>query len=289
VVIRVWAADSLAGLPLGGADLSTLLQRFDQHFEGAAARDRATLFRVATEVARSGRAAGIDLSAPLLLLDVPLDSALEFELVRALLTASRQALVTVPFGDIAALDRISTLTLVPEVLVQVGESDLVALRRHLFARTRLEPRTPAGDVRFFSAPGEGRECVEIARRILDESRAGIRFDEIAVFVRSPQRYAGLLEHAFGRVRRRTQVTAHGVSPWHPGLLRSRHSPPASGRPRIPRHPRVRLRKALGTPLRRIPLPGPGADSSATPARVQRADPRRRGARWLEGRRHRSPQ
>jgi RecB family exonuclease len=53
-------------------------------------------------------------------------------------------------------------------------------------------------VRLFSAPGEGRECVEIARRILDEARVGVRFDEIAVFVRSPRDYAGLLEDAFSR-------------------------------------------------------------------------------------------
>ncbi|MBW8896147.1 MAG: PD-(D/E)XK nuclease family protein, partial [Acidobacteria bacterium] len=51
---------------------------------------------------------------------------------------------------------------------------------------------------LFSAPGEGRECIEIARRILEEARAGVAFDEIAVFVRSPQRYASLLEHAFKR-------------------------------------------------------------------------------------------
>src|SRR5690606_24456297 len=48
------------------------------------------------------------------------------------------------------------------------------------------------------APGEGRECVEIARRILAEVRDGIRFDEIAVLLRAPQRYVGLLEHAFRR-------------------------------------------------------------------------------------------
>lgn len=192
-------AEALGGLPLGGPDLSALLERFEGQFEGAAARDRATLFRVATSVVTSAAAAGIDLLAPLLLLDVPLESRVEFAFVRALLAASRQALVTVPFGDIAALDRIGTLGLTPEVLVQTGESDLVALRRHMFASSRLASRTPAGDVRFFSAPGEGRECVEIARRILDEVRAGARFDEIAVFVRSPERYAGLLEHAFTRV------------------------------------------------------------------------------------------
>ena len=58
-------------------------------------------------------------------------------------------------------------------------------RRYLFASRRPPERTPAGDVRLFSAPGEGRECVEIARRILEEARAGVPFDEIAVFVRSP--------------------------------------------------------------------------------------------------------
>ena len=192
-------ADDLAGLPLGGPDLAALLQAFEHHFDGATARDRATLFTVAASVVDGGTAAGFDLSAPLLLLDVPLDSRIEFEFARALLTQSSRALVTVPFGDIAALKRIAALTLTPEVLVQTGESDLVALRRHMFAGSRLGARTPAGDVTFFSAPGEGRECVEIARRILDEARNGVRFDEIAVFVRSPERYAGLLEHAFSRV------------------------------------------------------------------------------------------
>ncbi|HJR57789.1 MAG TPA: PD-(D/E)XK nuclease family protein, partial [Vicinamibacterales bacterium] len=165
----------------------------------ATARDRATLFTVAATVAVSRSAAGIDLTAPLLLLDVPLDSRLEFELVRALMAASRDVLVTVPFGDIAALDRFEACGLKPELLVPAGDADLVALRRYMFARSKPKARTPAGDVQFFSAPGEGRECVEIARRILDEVRDGVKFDEIAVFVRSPERYTGLLEHAFHRV------------------------------------------------------------------------------------------
>ncbi|HKC56971.1 MAG TPA: PD-(D/E)XK nuclease family protein, partial [Vicinamibacterales bacterium] len=59
-------------------------------------------------------------------------------------------------------------------------------------------RAPDGSLELFSAPGEGRECVEIARRILAEARRGVRFDEMAVFVRSPQSYFGLLEHALGR-------------------------------------------------------------------------------------------
>src|SRR5215470_2750131 len=51
---------------------------------------------------------------------------------------------------------------------------------------------------LFSAPGEGRESVEIARRILDEARAGTRFDEMAVLLRAPELYASLLEVALRR-------------------------------------------------------------------------------------------
>lgn len=51
---------------------------------------------------------------------------------------------------------------------------------------------------LFSAPGEGRECVEIARRILQNAKQGIAFDEMAILVRTPGTYAPLLEAALGR-------------------------------------------------------------------------------------------
>jgi CRISPR/Cas system-associated exonuclease Cas4 (RecB family) len=159
-----------------------------------------------------------------LLLDVPIESAVEFEFVRALMAPSTErrapstehpapstehpalstehpapsTLVTVPFGDIATMDRFKSLGLDRELLEQTGDTDLVALRRYLFARSQPPVREPAGDVRFFSAPGEGRESVEIARRIVQEARRGVPLDEIAVFVRAPERYAGLLEHALRR-------------------------------------------------------------------------------------------
>ena len=51
---------------------------------------------------------------------------------------------------------------------------------------------------MFSAPGEGRECVEIARRVLSLARSGIPFDRIAVLLRSPEEYRAHLEEAFSR-------------------------------------------------------------------------------------------
>lgn len=217
----------LAALPLGGPDLANLLERFEQHFAGATVRDRATLFLTAARIVQgfagaaaphdTAAASGIDLRAPLVLLDVPLDSHVEFGFVKALLGASADVLLTVPFGDLPALDRLKTLGLPLEVLTQTGEADLVALRRYMFAGSKLKERTPRGDVRFFSAPGEGRECVEIARRIVDEVRAGVPFDEIAVFLRASERYVGLLEHAFNRA---------GIEGW---FERGTRRPHAAGR------------------------------------------------------------
>ena len=80
----------------------------------------------------------------------------------------------------------------------VRETALDRLRTSLFAS---EP-PPAGDVddtvHVFSAPGEGREAVEIVRRVLQEAARGVPFDEMAVLLRAPQTYLGLLEHAFAR-------------------------------------------------------------------------------------------
>jgi hypothetical protein len=79
-----------------------------------------------------------------------------------------------------------------------ASTDLLHLRRYVFSREPPSHRVPARDVQLFSAPGEGREAVEIVRRMLDEAEAGVPFDEMAVFLRTPQHYLGLLEHACAR-------------------------------------------------------------------------------------------
>ncbi len=66
-------------------------------------------------------------------------------------------------------------------------------------RTPLRPYRPRDDqVLVFSAPGESRECVEIARRVLGLAREGLAFDRMAVLLRSPEEYRGHLEEAFAR-------------------------------------------------------------------------------------------
>jgi hypothetical protein len=189
------APGALEHLPFGGPDLAALLQGFDDQFAAARAIDRAALFDAAVRALDAADAPAVP---PFLLLDVPLDSVADVTLVRTLIARAPDALIAIPFGDVATLARLNALGLREEVLEQKDASDLAALRRYLFADRQPPEREAAGDVIFYSAPGEGRECVEIARRVLQEAARGVPFDDMAVFLRAPDRYAGLLEHAFRR-------------------------------------------------------------------------------------------
>jgi ATP-dependent helicase/nuclease subunit B len=184
----------------GGSDLANLLERVDESFAQASSVDRATLFRTATDVVtRSPR-------IPLvLLIDLTVDRHAEATFIEALLARAATALATMPASDRDGIARLEAMGGVVDVIEPASRvtGDLACLRRHLFSREAPPERALDGSLEFFSAPGEGREAVEIARRILREARAGVRFDEMAILVRSPQHYVGLIEHAL----RRAQVPA----------------------------------------------------------------------------------
>jgi len=186
-------AGALAARPQAGADLAWLLERFDACFAEAGAVDRAALFTTAARAAHEP----CDL---LVLLDVGIDHPAEREFVEALARHAAAALATVPHGDADTLRHLGALDAAVDTSPEAGSSNLTRLRRYLFATDEEPPLGAAADdsVQFFSAPGEGREAVEIARRILAEARAGVRFDEMAIVVRSPHSYFGLLEHALAR-------------------------------------------------------------------------------------------
>jgi len=198
---------SVAG-PSSSADLSRLLTRVESELARACVDDRAALFRLAADACRAGQVRWAQL--PILLLDVPLDSRVEQKFAAALIARSPDVLATVPDGDVFALDALVALggTVERRETADCGLriadsivdsiSDLDCLRRYVFQSDRPPVREPAGDVRLFSAPGEGREAVEIVRRVLDEAARGVLFDEMAVFLRTPQQYLGLLEHACAR-------------------------------------------------------------------------------------------
>lgn len=195
----------LDGRNAAAADIGRLLERFETQMGDASIDDRAALFTSAAAIWRRSADAAQQKSVrwcglPVVVIDATLDSAAEQAFARAVLETAADALITMCDGDTRAEEAAAALGVTAARLDDDAprDSDLWHLRRHLFRDERPEARPRAGDVRLFSAPGEGREMVEIARRMLDEAAAGVPFDEMAVFLRAPQQYLGLLEHACAR-------------------------------------------------------------------------------------------
>ena len=190
----------LAGVaaPRVSPDLAALLSRIEAQLAQGGVDDRAALFRLAAEACRAGQVRWATL--PLVLLDVPVDSRAEQEFAAALVASSPDVLATVPDDDRTAIDAFTSIggAVTESADDAAPESDLASLRRYVFRSEPPPTRDRAGDVRLFSAPGEGREAVEIVRRILDEAGRGVRFDDMAVLLRTPRQYLGLLEHACAR-------------------------------------------------------------------------------------------
>ena len=191
---------AVRGAPEIGADLAQLFERFEEQFQSTAAVDRAAFLRTAAAAA-AGRTHPYA-RARLLLVDVPIANATERDLVQALAAHAPAALATIPEGDSRTQAALLPLAGAEPVVNLDSDNDgpvgLDRIRRYLFSSAVPPPAQPADEVELFSAPGEGRESVEIARRVLREARRGIPFDRMAIALRAPQHYGGLLEHALER-------------------------------------------------------------------------------------------
>jgi ATP-dependent helicase/nuclease subunit B len=211
--------------PLGvpARDVEELARRFEGQLEAGKLADRAALLTMATRTLAEAQDSFRQM--PVILLDVAIEGPAERAFVSALTSASPAALMTIPAGDEATLEAAQSLggrhrsheEVDGDRARAAGASDLARARGFLFAAAVPPPGEARGDVLFFSAPGEGRETVEIARRLLDEARAGTRFDEMAVLLRAPELYASLLEVALRRA---------GVPAW---FARGTARPDPSGR------------------------------------------------------------
>src|SRR5207237_2561080 len=152
---------------------------------------RAALLEIATRA--FGRDAGELLRRmPMVLIDVTIDGPVERAFIHALTRESPAVLVTVAAGDDATLEALRTLgAREADVDRRDDAGDLPRARQFLYA-ANVPPGEPSGDVLFFSAPGEGRETVEIARRILEEARAGSPLEEVAVLLRAAEVVGSML-------------------------------------------------------------------------------------------------
>ena len=195
--LRVDGATSgeLAAAGEPGKDLSGLLALYESTLNETALADLAMLLHLATTAATEGqhRFAGL----PAILVDPALDSSLSRKLVSALVSHSPRVLAATLTGDEKRREILTELLDVAaqDVDRRVSASGLDRVRTWLFS-----PQAPASDdsddsLDYFSAPGEGMECVEICRRI---RKAAVPFDRVAVLLRDPDRYHPFLEEALRR-------------------------------------------------------------------------------------------
>jgi RecB family exonuclease len=185
------SVEALRSAGRSGPDLALLLTAYEETLREHGFADHAARCALALECIEPNN---------LLLVDLRLRTSLERRIVEALKAASPEWL---------------ELNLIPEPAP--ASSRLDSLQRYVLTGESAPRRDPDNSVQIFSASGETLECVEIARRILRLASGGMRFDEMAVFVRSAERHQPLLEEAFARA---------GIPAWYSRGVRR---PEISGR------------------------------------------------------------
>ncbi|MBI1788162.1 MAG: PD-(D/E)XK nuclease family protein [Acidobacteria bacterium] len=192
-----------------GKDLALLLERYERELAERRLADLAAIYRLAAEVDRH-RLLGL----PTLLLDVPLLSACERALARKIAALAPSLLATALAGDDTAIRGLEeTLGAAAESLDSGGPHNaLERVRRFVFLPQSPPPQAADSSVEFYSAAGEGLECVEIARRIAALAAAGMPFDEMAILLRGPDDYLPLVEDALRRARIPAYFTRGALRP-----------------------------------------------------------------------------
>ncbi len=234
-------AEDLKNTGEAGGDLSRLLALYHEELEVAQLADLARILELAREAVESGGGGLPFVGLPMIVLDIPLESAAH----RAFLRAVVEEVFRCGSGDWLGWGRapVARSTKVfrrnsrgrDRRLDAPGERGTLArLRRGLFSTETTD--NAAGDDQdgsfdIFSSPGESLEAVEIARRILKLAARGrrLRFDGRAAALR------GTLSTLGGR-----STAARADS----RLFQSRDAASGHGRPCVSCAARMRLRKAF---------------------------------------------
>ena len=178
--------EALCACGPSGPDLAWLLAAYAEELSERQLADHAIRVELAS-VALTGESSGQAAVRAVLAIDVEPRTRAERALLTQVLNGAR-----------AHLD----LRLAPEGAQ--ARTALESLQRHLFAGGAAPARQEDDSVALFSTSGEALECVEIARRIGEAAAGGVPFDQIAIAVRSPERYQPLVVEGL----RRAGIPAH---------------------------------------------------------------------------------
>ncbi len=209
-------AEELAKTGDAGRDLGALLVQYQEELAGARLADLARILDLAKEAVEKGDGTAL-VGLPMAALDVPLETSAHRAFFRAVAGKSQWIVAAVISGE-KTYEEI--LGVAAEDLDHVTERGTLArLRRGLFSPEPSTSETGASETgaaetgeeaagaekeeaafEIFSSPGEGLECVELARRILKLARSGAPFDSMAILLRSVERYQPLVEEALRRAR-----------------------------------------------------------------------------------------
>ena len=206
-------------------ELARILERFQVELVKTGVIDRAGVLEVALATLADAAAHPALAGLPMLILDVPITTGLEARLIEALIGRSPKVLITAAHGDTATLQHLRRMpglnAFDHEPAAARATKPLQRLAHRLFQGLRADAEPIAStkpqpalteSIAVLSAPGENRECVEIARRALDFARAGIAFDRMAVLLRAPQAYRAPLTEALERAEIPTHFSRGATRP-----------------------------------------------------------------------------
>ncbi len=201
-IVRTFRDLSLAGVTsasLDCPDLSHVLRTLEQELDALALTTQAQVLRLAG--AALGQPGSALAGHGLLLLDPRVEHPLEEAFIAAL--ARRVPVCAVfPHGDLISEARLARALGRGATYLERADStsSLARLQLELFNTDEQPERDLDRGVELMSAPGESRECVEIARKMLEFAGAGVRFERMAVLLRSPESYAPHISEALERAK-----------------------------------------------------------------------------------------
>ena len=185
---------SLAQAGVAAADLGLFLERYAKELEERKLTDLAFRLAVAAEVVNDGTHHFCGL--PLILLCPDIAHAAQRELLKKLVEKSPAVLGLSLEHEQSQIEEMlgvkaTHLQKTPITCLEHAQANAFSLQ--------VSAARPKDDTfEMFSASGEGLECIEIARRIGELVETGIAFDQIAILLRSPERYQSVLEEALHR-------------------------------------------------------------------------------------------